>query len=164
MKITITLAMLATALFSQLAFGGTKIPIPFGNEEKVIYVIELPDQKEFQLADGRYFDLGSYYETHHVLWLSFAHSEPKLIGYLGSSDEYVVLTPTILKAIEITLHTKPVEAEVSFMDKIGGKILLSIFTLVALYGIYVSYFSKVPVDKEDDESISYWTTTSPQDQ
>ena len=158
MKVMIPLLTLAAALCTQLSFGKVKIPIPFGATQKIIHVMDLPDQKAFQMEDGRYFDVGSHYEIHHVLWMSFSYSEPQLIGYLGTSDEYVVLTPKMLQAINKAVDVDTtVVAEVLFRDKIGGKIGLSILALFGLYGIYLSYFSKVP-KVEEENSIAYWNT------
>ncbi|MDB4292827.1 hypothetical protein N9954_05415 [Maribacter sp.] len=143
MKVTTTLITLAAALFTQLSFGSGKIPIPLGAKQKIIHIMDLPNQKAFQMEDGRYFDVGSHYEIHHMLWLAFSHSEPQLIGYLGNSDEYVVLTPNMLKAIKKTFDNSiEVRAEVSFMDKFGGKVILGIILLLAMYRIYTHYFSK----------------------
>lgn len=152
MKVTITVFTLATVLFSQLSFAKAKIPIPYGTADKIIKMVDLPDQAEFQLEDGRYFDIGSYYTFDHIVWLAYSNSEPQIVGYVEDSDEYLVFTPEELKQIaEIANVEIPEEAEVSFMHKIGGKIILGIIGLFAIYGIYSSYFSK---DEEEDHEES----------
>lgn len=154
MKTTLTLITLATALCAQLSFGRAKIPLPIGTKEKIIHTMDLPDQKAFQLADGRYFDIGSHYEIRHLLWLAYSHSEPQIVGYLGNSDAYVVLTPNELRAIEqATNRNLATLAEVGFMDKIGGKILLGILILLALYSSYTLYFTRT-ASLEEEESIA----------
>ena len=159
MKATITIFILVALFFTQLLYARAGIPLPVGSKKKVIHTMDLPDQKEFQMADGRYFDLGSYYEIDHLLWLAYGHSEPQLIGYLGNSDEYVVLTPKELEAIaKTTKGSSEAEAKASFMDKIGGKILLGMLLLLVLYGLFSSYFLKQPTVNEPETS-TYWRTS-----
>lgn len=149
MKITITIFTLAAALFSQLSFAKARIPIPYGTADKIIKMVDLPDQEEFQLEDGRYFDIGSYYTINHIVWLAYSSSDPQIVGYVEDSDEYLVFTPEELKQIaEIANVEIPAEAEVSFMHRVGGKIILGIIGLFVIYGIYSSYFSK---DEEEEK-------------
>ncbi|QCW99867.1 hypothetical protein FGM00_07055 [Aggregatimonas sangjinii] len=155
MKTTLALLILATALFSQLSFGRAKIPLPFGTKEKIIHTMDLPDHKAFQLADGQYYDIGSHYEIRHLFWLAYAHSKPQIVGYLGNSDAYVVLTNSELKAIKQRANIELAGmAEVGFMDKIGGKILLGALMLLALFGVYTTYFSR-RASLEEEESIAF---------
>ncbi|MFS4447414.1 hypothetical protein [Maribacter sp. 2307UL18-2] len=149
MKITITIFTLVAALFSQLSFAKARIPIPYGTADKIIKMVDLPDQEEFQLEDGRYFDIGSYYTINHIVWLAYSSSEPQIVGYVEDSDEYLVFTPEELKQIaEIANVEIPAEAEVSFMHSVGGKIILGIIGLFVIHGIYSSYFSK---DQEEEK-------------
>lgn len=148
MKSLITLLTLATVLFSQVSFA-KGIPIPYGTKDKIIKMVDLPDQEEFQLEDGRYFDIGSYYTIKHIVFLAYSSSDAQIVGYIEDSDEYLEFTPEELKEIAALANVEiPAEAEVSFMDKIGGKVLLGIIALAAAYGIFTSYFSK---DEDDDE-------------
>jgi len=155
MKTLVTLLTVTAALFSQLSFAKARIPIPYGTKDKIIKMVDLPDQEEFQLEDGRYFDIGSYYTIDHVIWLAYSHNEPQIVGYIDDSDEYLIFTPEELKEIGAIANVEiPAEAEVTFMDKIGGKVLLGIVALLAAYGIFSSYFSKDEDEDSDEEVVA----------
>ncbi len=70
-----------------------------------------PDYLEFQLEDGRYFDIGSYYTIDHAVFLAYSHNEPHIVGCVDDSDEYLIFTPEELKEIAaITDIEIPAEA------------------------------------------------------
>ncbi|ADV49299.1 hypothetical protein I2486_10055 [Cellulophaga sp. E16_2] len=124
------------------AIARVGIPIPYGDEDKIIKILDLPDTEEFQLEDGTYFDIGKMYTISHIVWLPYSNTEVVITGYVDD-DTYVELTPEQL--IEIAALAKveiPETASASFFDRIGGKIVLGLLALVVLYGIYASYFKK----------------------
>lgn len=152
MKGTVVVFTLTATFFSQYSLAKAKIPIPYGRTDKIIKIVDLPDQEEFQLEDGRYFDIGSYYAINHIAWLAYSNSEPQLVGYLDDSDEYLTLTPEELEQIASIANIDiPEKANVSFMHGFGGKIILGSIGLIAAYGIYSSYFSK---DEEEEQTES----------
>ena len=147
MKITISLLTLAAALFTQLSFAKVGIPIPYGSEEKTIQMIELPDTEDFKYDDGRYFDIGSFYTKDHIVWLAYNTNEPEIVGYFEGSDDYLEISSEQLEEIcKLANIEVPTEGEISFMDKIGGKVILGILVLIIAYGIF-----KNATGKEEDE-------------
>jgi hypothetical protein len=129
--------------YSQISMAKARIPIPYGTEEKIIKLVELPDTEDFQLEDGTYFDIGSRYVKSHILWLSYSNTEPVIVGYANDGESYLDITPEQLTEIAKMANVEiPTEGSVSFFDKIVGKILLGILVLIILYGLYSKYIKK----------------------
>jgi len=139
----LSLLLLLFAFYCQTNFAKARIPIPYGEEEKIIKLVDLPDTDDFKLDDGSYFDIGSMYTKSHLLYLSYSNTEPILVGYVNEGESYVDLTAEQLAEIGKIANVEiPTEVSVSFFDKILGKLILGILGLIIIYGIYSSYFSK----------------------
>lgn len=150
MKIITTMIVLSMTILSQFIFTRARIPIPYGESDEIIKMVDLPDTDMFQLDDGTYFDIGSKYTISHIVWLAYSNTEPEIVGFIdGREDEYLELSAEQLKEIGTLAEVEiPAEGEVSFFHKIGGKIVLGLLGAVILYGIYSSYFGK-----EDEEEM-----------
>ncbi len=148
MKLKI-LSLLAISLFGMNnIIGRAKIPIPYGEKEKIVKIVDLPDTEEFQLEDGRFFDIGIKYTISHIVWLPYSNTEPIVTGYVDD-ETFVELTEEEIKQIASFAKVEiPNDASASFFDRIGGKIILGILLLIVVYGIYSSYFGK----KEDEKN------------
>lgn len=146
-----TLSLVALTLAGLLnSLGKARIPIPYGEKQKIVKVADLPDTEDFQLEDGTYFDIGKMYTISHIVWLPYSNTEAILTGYVDD-ETYVELTPEQVK--EIAAHAKvkiPEEVTASFFDRIGGKIVLGLLAAVILYGVYSNYFGKKDDDEEEE--------------
>ncbi|WP_157578101.1 hypothetical protein [Tenacibaculum ovolyticum] len=140
----ITTLLLICSLSSLSVFSKARIPVPYGTEEKIIKIQDLPDTEDFKLKDGRYFDIGSKYTKSHLLWLSYSNTEPEIVGFIkGDESTFLKLSAEDLKRIEeITGVQIPKKGEVSFFDKFIGKGLLGVLALFVLYGLYDRFFGK----------------------
>jgi hypothetical protein len=146
MKLKIVTLLFVCFFGIQNGIAKMGIPIPYGEEEKIVKIIDLPDTDEFKLDDGTFFDIGSMYTISHIVWLPYSNTEPKIVGYVND-DTYLDLSEDDLKRIkEITNLNIPTTATATFFDRIGGKIGLGILGLIVLYGVYSSYFGK---DKDE---------------
>ncbi|MDO6489996.1 MULTISPECIES: hypothetical protein [unclassified Cellulophaga] len=143
------LSLLAISIFGiSNIVGRARIPIPYGEEQKIVKIVDLPDTEDFQLDDGTYFDIGKMYTISHIVWLPYSNTEPIITGYVDD-DTYVELSAENLKEIaEIAKVEIPETASASFFDRLGGKIILGLIGIVVLYGIYSSYFGKDEDEKE----------------
>ena len=95
-----SLLLLTTVFLSQIVFARARIPIPYGESEEIIKIVDLPDNENFQLDDGTYFDIGSKYTISHILWLAYSNTEPEIVGYVdGDEETYIEFTPEELKQI-----------------------------------------------------------------
>ncbi len=131
-------------------YGKARIPIPYGTEEKIIKIVDLPDTEDFKLEDGSYFDIGSMYTKSHLLWLSYSNSDPKIVGFVEGADMYLDLNAEQLAEIEkISGKTIPKTGSISFFDKFLGKGILGLLVLLVIYGIYSSFFGK----EEEEETV-----------
>lgn len=150
MKLITSMLVITMTILSQSISLKARIPIPYGEAEKIIKIVDLPDTEDFQLEDGTYFDIGSMYTINHVLWLAYSNTEPEIVGYIeGKDDEYLELTPEQLEQIAALANVEiPAEGEVSFFHKIVGKVVLGLIGAFILYTLYNSYFGK---DDEEDE-------------
>ncbi len=113
--------------------------------EKVAKVADFPDNNNFKNIEGRYFDAGVRYKQVSILFIPLWNYEKKWCGYL--TDEYYIdLTKKDLDELaSIAGVTLPDEAELSFWEKIGGKLVL--LALLVLYIIYAS-------NSSDEETVT----------
>ncbi|CAA0145350.1 hypothetical protein [Tenacibaculum maritimum] len=139
-----TTLFLVLSLSSLSVFSKIRIPIPYGTEEKIIKIHDLPDVADFRLKDGRYFDLGSKYSKNHILWLPYSNTTPEIVGFIqGDENTFLELSAEDLIKIEkIAGVTIPKKGKVSFFDKFVGKGLLGLLGLLVLFGIYDRFFGK----------------------
>lgn len=131
------------------SIGKARIPIPYGEKQKIIKVVDLPDTQDFQLEDGTYFDVGKMYTISHIVWLPYSNTKAVLTGYVDD-ETYVDLTPEQVK--EIAAHAKveiPQEVTASFFDRIGGKIVLGLLVVGTVY----FFFTKKPSDDDKVDEI-----------
>ncbi|QWX84005.1 hypothetical protein H0I23_16385 [Cellulophaga sp. HaHaR_3_176] len=130
------------------AIARARIPIPYGDEQRIVKVADLPDTEEYQIEDGRYFDIGKMYTISHIVWLPYNNTEVIYAGYVDD-ETYVELSADEIKTIAAAANIKiSEEASASFFDRIGGKIILGLLGLIILYGIYTTYFGK---DSEEEK-------------
>lgn len=143
MKTALTLCTITCALFSQMIFAKVHFPVPFGSQEKIIKMRDLPDRPEFQLEDGTYFDIGSMYTIRHIFWLAYSNSESKLVGYVNSQDKYIEFTQEELQNIAAQAKIRlPERAKISFFDKYISKSLLVIILITSCYYGYQYYIKR----------------------
>lgn len=139
------LAITLTGLLSSI--GKARIPIPYGEKQKIVKIVDLPDTEDFQLDDGTYFDIGKMYTISHIVWLPYSSTDAVLTGYVDD-ETYVELTPEQIK--EIAAHAKveiPENVSPTFFDRIGGKIVLGLIVAGAVY----FFFIRKSDDDEEDE-------------
>jgi len=139
------LAITLTGLLSSI--GKARIPIPYGEKQKIVKIVDLPDTEDFQLDDGTYFDIGKMYTISHIVWLPYSSTDAVLTGYVDD-ETYVELTPEQIK--EIAAHAKveiPESVSPTFFDRIGGKILIGLIVAGAVY----FFFIRKSDDDEEDE-------------
>ena len=149
MKLSTLLTFGLLFLGLNAAIAKARIPIPYGEAQKIVKVTDLPDTEEFQLEDGRYFDIGKMYTISHIVWLPYSNTDAIITGYVDD-ETYVELSPEELKEIAALAKVEiPETVTASFFDRLGGKIILGLVGLVILYGIYASYFGK---DEEEEEA------------
>lgn len=156
-KLLITVLLLSNAF----VHANFDIPLPFGTHERIIKVRDLPDTPQYQLKDGTYYDIGSMYEIKHIFGLSYSNSKSEYVGYIGSQDKYVHITPKELNMIIASTRTLiPEQAKITFFDKYVSKPLL----LILLIGtgllsrkFYVEYRLLKALNSEDD--ILPWPPT-----
>ncbi len=147
MKSVLAIFLFTTLMISQTvnATPKLKIPIPYGTEEKIIKVLDLPDDEMFKTSDGKYFDIGAKYTKSHIVWLSYKNTKPEIVGYVEDGDEYVPLTEEELKEIEEVAGVDiPDDVKATFFDRIGSKIVFGIIGLLIIWGIIPKKSKKDP--------------------
>ncbi|TMM57181.1 hypothetical protein FEE95_11870 [Maribacter algarum] len=163
MKISLIAFILAFIFNSQFFASKIGLPIPFGTEEKIIKIRELPDNFEFRIRDGSNYDIGSLYTVKRFLWLGYSYGEPKFVGYLNSQKKYAPFTSKELEQIAVRANIQlPEKAEISFFDLYISRLLLFvILSLSSLYG-YKFYVRrrKVLTEREQEELPSWPPNTS----
>ncbi len=156
--IKITTVVLAMLNYVSVEAARVRIPVPYGTEEKIIKVLDLPDTEYFKLKDGSYFDIGSKYTKSHLVWLSYSNTEPQIVGYVANGDTYLELSAEQLLEIEENANVSiPKTGSISFFDKYVGKGVFGLLGLLILYGIYNSIFNK---DEDEEEEKQVQTAQS----
>ena len=154
MKSAVKFLLVILVLSSQSIHAKFSIPLPFGSHERIVKVRDLPDTPQFQLKDGTYYDIGSMYEIKHIFGLSYSNSDAEYIGYIGSQDRYVVISPKELNTIVASTRTSiPEKAKIIFFDRFVSKPLL----LLILLGIgflcrklFLRYRLQQALNEEDE--------------
>lgn len=116
-------------------------------DEKIIKVMELPDNSDFTSADGDFIDLGYRYQQVTIFFIPIWNYNGKWCGYIGKDDYYWNLSKEdflpYLSHYGLPMPDKP---NIPFWDEIGGKLLMG-FLLIGY--IYFSYFAK----KDENENV-----------
>ena len=139
------------------------IPFAFSNElqakfiffgwgdEKIIKVMDLPDNEDLLAQDGDYVDLGYRYQLVTIFFVPVWNYNGNWCGYIGKDDIYIPMTKEewsdVFYAYGLTFPDNP---NIPFWDKIGGKLLIG--ALLLLY-IYYKNFDKKEEDEQDIEII-----------
>ncbi|MFS4491744.1 hypothetical protein [Maribacter sp. 2308TA10-17] len=158
--IAFVLALIFNSYFFASKIG---IPAPFGTQEKIIKVRELPDNFEFRIRDGSNYDIGSLYMVKRFFWLGYSYGEPKYVGYLNSQKKYAPFTSEELKQIAERAKIQiPKAPEISFFDRYISRLLL--LCILGLSGFYGHKFyirrKKIIAEKEQEELPSWPPSTS----
>ncbi len=124
------------------------IPIPFGKQEKLKVVYDLPDSTTYADEEGNFFDIASLHEEYNIAWIFplWITQEPKLVLMkTGVDDEYWDIPEETLNAIiEENKLDKEELLSLGFYTRYGGKIVFGIFILFCIWGM-------IPSKKKDDD-------------
>ena len=113
--------------------------------EKVVKVADFPDNNNFKNVEGRFYDAGMRYKQVSILFIPLWNYDKKWCGYL-TDEMYLDLNKNDLDELaSIAGITLPDDFELSFWEKIGGKLVL-----VLLLGLYIMYVS----NSSDEEAVT----------
>lgn len=135
-----TVALLSYSSVSSAQFFGW-------DGEKIIKVMDLPDEEWLQTPNGEYVDAGYIYKQVTILFMPVWNYDGRWIGYIGSEDEYVPLEDgELLEIVELAGLELPDSPSLPFWDTVGGKIL---FVLLVLF--YFGWKSRAAKKEEAAE-------------
>jgi len=125
--------LLMCAAVPQVRAGGIPIIWSWGGE-KIIKVMDLPDEPDFLSKDGKHIDIGYRYKQFAIFLIPIWNYDEHWCGYIGSDSEYLDLGRDDLAAA--TKQRIPDSASLPLWDSVGGK-LAATLVLGLLY-----WFSK----------------------
>jgi hypothetical protein len=122
------------------AYAAKPIFFSFGGET-IAKIADFPDTPEFQNQEGHYVDAGMRYKQISIFFIPVWNYDQEWCGYI-SDKMYLDLSKEKLDELATAAHISlPSEFQVSFWDKIGGKLLLG-----ALLIAYFLYLKTQPKD------------------
>ena len=132
-------------LFSAFQNLSARIHIRYGDEEKLIKKVVLP-QKDIYTLDGKqHFDLGVKYTVFEIVKLPiYQTGETQIVGYVENSilktaePSYIELSDAELKeiALQNKLNLDEIK-EIPFWDSWGGKLVFGGIVLIILFLIFM---------------------------
>jgi hypothetical protein len=149
------LAKLIIMLSVLVAFSGTAsaAPVLFGwDKEKIIKVMDFPDNFQFKADSGEYVDAGYIYKQATIFFIPVWNYDGRWVGYIGSDTNYLQLNRSDLEEIAKSADLKlPESPSLPFWDSIGGKLL---FILISLLYFGFKMMGGSEEDEEDEEVVA----------
>ena len=166
MKTSLFAFVIALVFNSYFFASKIGIPAPFGTQEKIIKLRELPDNFEFRIRDGSNYDIGALYTIKRFLWLGYSFGKPKYVGYLNSQEKYAPFTSDEIKEITVRANIQlPKEPEISFFDRYVSRLLLLVILGLTSYASHKYYLHRIKIQAEtDQEELPSWPPNSLQEQ
>lgn len=128
----VALALLALVIWSDSADARrirfpVFVSLPGGSSGgAIVKVLDLPDNPLMQRPDGRYIDLGYRF---------IGSSGGEWVGYIGSSNSYLPLSPGALRGLMLVAGLKELPPEPKRPSSSGGMIMLLAAAAVIGFGI-----------------------------
>ncbi len=121
-------------------------PVLFGwGGEKIVKVMDLPDEPLFQTPDGVNVDVGYRYQQVTIFFVPVWNYNGTLCGYVGLEDQYLDLDRETLSGLaQLAGLDLPESPSLSAWDSYGGKAV--ILLVVLLY-----FGARVTGGTEDEE-------------
>jgi hypothetical protein len=149
LKLTkLTLALVCLLAIAQTAEA--KLKIPYGDQDKVTKVLDLPDTEEYKEGSG-YLDLYRMHTEYIIAWCPLSVSkEPKLVlvDPKNETTYYDIEDAKLNEIITTNKLDKAKALELGAWTKFGGKLVFGAIILAILY----SLFSKF-IKKDNEETV-----------
>ena len=126
------LSIFATVVL--LSFSSVASAQFFGwDSEKIIKVMDFPDDDRFQMPMGEYMDAGYIYKQVTIFFVPVWNYDARWVGYVGSDERYLELDRSELQEFAVTAGLElPDSPSLPFWDSIGGKIVFILLVLIWL--------------------------------